>query len=156
MRLFKKVVDEREEKEMMGVEHVMFWLVFWALLISIFVQLLGMKATFRQVSGEWTVFMLMAVGTTIGEVRGGHFDYTSRPGWKAYLLYSVAAALAVMLLTYVRRSVAGYDTTFSDGFLLILIFGMFSGVVTFACLSAAGRIVKCRRKKLEKQFDEEK
>ncbi len=92
MRLFKKVVDEREEMEMMRVEHVMFWLVFWALLISIFVQLLGMKATFRQVSGEWTVFMLMAVGTTNGEGRGGPFVYTTPPGWKTFPLYFVAAA----------------------------------------------------------------
>ena len=155
MRLFKKVVDEREEMEMMRVEHYMFWFAFWALLISIFVQLLGMEAAFTQVAGEWTVFMLMAVGTVIGEIRGGHFDYTSRPGWRAYLLYSSVAALATMTLTYVRGSAAGYYKTFSDGCLSVLIVGIFTWVLTCGCLFAAGTIVKYRRRKLEKRFDEE-
>ena len=83
-RLFskKKVVDEREQMEMFRIEHYMYWFTFWALLISILVQLIFMDALFRQVAGEWTVFLLMAAGLLIGELAGGHFDYNTRPGWK--------------------------------------------------------------------------
>ena len=97
MRLFhkKNVVDERELMEMFQVEHYVCWITFWALLISIFYQLFFVDDSFSQVGGEWCVFMVMAFGILIGNLKGGHFDYSSRPGWKYYLFYSVIAAVAV-------------------------------------------------------------
>ena len=157
MRIFKmkKVVDEREEMEMLRVEHYMFWFTFWALLVSIFVQLLVMKADFSQVAGEWMVFMLMAAGTVIGEVKGGHFDYTSRPGFRSYLIYSLVAAVSVMGLTLLRGISYGYYHHSSDAVLAVAVTGIFAGVVTGICLAAVGTFVKHRRKKLEEEFEDE-
>lgn len=157
MRIFrcKKVVDEREEMEMLRVEHYMFWFAFWALLVSIFVQLLVMGADFSQIAGEWTVFMLMAVGTVLGELKGGHFDYTSRPGFESYLRYSAAAGVAVMGMTLFQGISEGYYQEPLDAVLPLLITGIFTAGVTFLCLAAAGTFVKHRRRKLEEEFDEE-
>ena len=157
MRMFrmKKVVDEREEMEMMRVEHYMFWFVFWALLISIFVQLLVFRTTFAHVAGEWIVFMMMAVGTVIGEVKGGHYDYTSRPGFKSYLAWSAVAALAVAALTLFSGISRGYYQKPSDIVIAVLINGIFTGGLTCICLAAVGTFVKHRRKKLEEELEEE-
>ena len=105
MKLFhnKKVVDEREQMEMFRVEHYMYWLAFWALLAGIFYQVIFMDASFGQVAGEWTVFMLMAVGLVIGDLAGGHFDYNGRPGWKYYLVSSLTAAAAVVGVRKLKR-----------------------------------------------------
>lgn len=157
MRLFKvrKVVDEREEMEMMRIEHLMYWFVFWALLASIFIQILVLGAEFSQVAGEWMIFMLMAIGTVFADIKGGHFDYCSRPGWKTYLIYSAVAAAGVMGLTLWRGVRDGYYRNPGDAVLPLLITGIFTGVVTYAALAAAGTFVKHRRKKLEKEFEEE-
>ncbi len=152
---WKKVVDEREEMEMMRVEHYMFWFAFWALLVSIFVQLLAMRASFLQVAGEWIVFMLMAVGTVIGELKGGHFDYISRPGIRSYLKYSAVAAVASMGVVLIRGIEGGYYQKPLDAVLSLLISGIFTAGLTFLCLAAAGAFVKRRRRKLEKEFEEE-
>ncbi len=152
---WKKVVDEREEMEMMRVEHYMFWFAFWALLVSIFVQLLAMRASFLQVAGEWIVFMLMAVGTVIGELKGGHFDYSSRPGIRSYLKYSAVAAVASMGVVLIRGIEGGYYQKPLDAVLSLLISGIFTAGLTFLCLAAAGAFVKRRRRKLEKEFEEE-
>lgn len=157
MRLFnmRKVVDEREEMEMLRIEHGIYWLTFWALLVSIFAQLLFLNADFRQLAGEWCVFMLMAVSTVASELRGGHFDYTFRPGWRAYLLYSVVAALAVSLINLVRWSLAGYYTHPADMLLPLLILMVSAGGITYLCLALAGTYVKHRRKKLEEEYEED-
>ncbi len=159
MRLFKmkKVVDEREEMEMMKIEHYMYWFTFWALLVGIFGQLIFMKASFTQVAGEWTVFMLMAVGLLIGELKGGHFDYSSRPGWKSYLLYAVIAAAAGTLLVLANSFMRGWYEEADMGQLLAvsLITGINIFILTFICLAAAGAFVKHRRKKLESAYDED-
>ncbi len=159
MRLFKwkKVVDEREEMEMMKIEHYMYWFTFWALLFSIFGQLIFMKASFTQVAGEWTVFMLMAIGLLIGELKGGHFDYTSRPGWKCYLFYAMVAAVAGTLLVCVNSFMRGYFDKSDMGQILTasLITGVNIFILTYICLAAAGAFVKHRRKKLESEYDEE-
>ena len=78
--LNNKAVDEREQMEMFRIEHYMYWFTFWALLISIFVQLIFLDASFRQVAGEWAVFLLTAAGLMIGELAGGHFDYNTVAG----------------------------------------------------------------------------
>lgn len=156
MRRFsvKKVVDEREEMEMMKVEHVFFWVVFWGLLVSMFVQLY-LGADFRQIGGEWCVFMIMAVGTVIGELKAGLFDYWSRPGWKSYLTYSVIAAVCVMGISSLRGILAGWYDHPADAVLSLSVLGLSTGVITYICLALAGTFTKYRRRKLEEAYEEE-
>lgn len=151
----KNVVDERERMEMYKVEHYMFWFAFWALLVSIFGQLIFMKASFGQIAGEWTVFMLMAVGTVIGEFRGGHYDYISSPGWRSYLAYSVGGTAAFVLLILLNGMLRGYYDSIGDMALAVSVSGGIMFVLLYVSLSIGGALVKKRRKKLEEEFDDE-
>lgn len=155
MMLFGKrhIVDERERMEMYRIEHYMFWFVFWALLASIFGQMIFLKASFGQVAGEWVVFMLMAAGTLIGEFKGGHYDYISRPGWKSYLAYSVGGTAAVVILMLLNGIRQGYYDSVSDAALAAAVFGGFTFVILYLSLALGGELIKKRRKKLEEEFE---
>lgn len=157
MMLFgkKHVVDERERMEMYRIEHYMFWFAFWALLAAIFGQMIFMKASFVQVAGEWIVFMLMAVGTLLGELKGGHYDYISRPGWKSYLAYSVVGTIAVVFLMLANGIRQGYYRSFGDAALVAAVVGGTAFVIFYVSLAVGGELVKRRRKKLEKEFEDE-
>lgn len=157
MRLFhkKNVVDERELMEMFQVEHYVCWITFWALLISIFYQLFFVDDSFSQVGGEWCVFMVMAFGILIGNLKGGHFDYSSRPGWKYYLFYSVIAAVAVGVITLIRGMMIGYYKDWKMAASAVGRMGTNTFLITFVLLALFGTYVKYRRKKLEDVYNED-
>lgn len=48
MKRIKKIIDEREELELLRIEHICFWLLFWGLFLSIMVQSFLMNAPFVQ------------------------------------------------------------------------------------------------------------
>lgn len=158
MRLFrnKKVVDEREQMEMFRMEHYMYWFAFWALLVGIFFQIIFLDAPFRQVAGEWTVFMLMAIGLVIGDLAGGHFDYNSRPGWKSYLIWSLIAAAAVVGITLANGIRHGWYENASDVAMPLFILGLFTFLLTYIAIAAAGAFVKYRRRKLEEEYEDDR
>lgn len=158
MRLFrnKNVVDEREQMEMFRIEHYMYWFTFWALLVSIFFQLIFLDASFRQVAGEWTVFMLTAVGLMTGDLAGGHFDYNSRPGWKYYLVWSLLAAALVVGITLANGIRHGWYETVSDVAMPLFFCGFFAFIFTYIALAAAGAFVKYRRRKLEEEYEDDR
>lgn len=157
MRLFRKkqVIDERERMEMYKIEHYMFWFTFWALFVSIVVQMFFIGRDVKQVAGEWIVFMLMACGTALGDLRGGHYDYLSKPGWKSYLVYSLFGAVMTAVFTLVNGTVRGWYDSVGDMVLAGIIQGVFLFVVLFAALSFVGAWTKKRRKKLEEEFEDE-
>lgn len=153
--LNNKAVDEREQMEMFRIEHYMYWFTFWALLISIFVQLIFMDAPFHQVAGEWAVFLLTAAGLMIGELAGGHFDYNTRPGWKYYLVWSLLAAAGASGIALLNGIVHGWYESVSDVAQPLFILGLNTFLITYAVLAAVGTFVKYRRRKLEEKYDED-
>ena len=150
----KKNVDERELMEMYKIEHYAFWAIFWLLLASIFIQLIFCGPQFSQIAGEWIVFMIAALGSSIAYFKGGHYDYFTKPCLKSYLLYSLIFACAFdilfALIIYVQHSF--YNMI---GFIISVIFvWVFLFVVLFVVLSISGEAIKKKREKLEHQLDD--
>lgn len=150
----KKKLDEREIMEMYKIEHYGFWFMYWALLASIFIQFIFFDASIKQVCGEWVVFMIAAVASSIAYYRGGHYDYSTEPGIKSYLMYSVVFTIIfdviVAIGLYVHHNY--YNIT---GFIItIVLFAVMLFVVLFAALSIIGEATKKRRRKLEEQLDD--
>lgn len=150
----KKKLDERELMEMYKIEHYAFWFMFWALFSSMFIQLLFCDASFQQISGEWVVFMIAAIASSIAYYKGGHYDYYTKPGIKSYLLYSIIFTILTDVIIAITFYIHHNYSTIKGFVITIAIYGGVLFVVIFASMAITGEAIKKRRKKLEEQFNE--
>lgn len=143
----KNNLDERQELQLLEVEHRGCWLAFWGLLIALMVQQI-MGAEAAQMAGEWIVFMILAGYLVIACAKRGIWDRRLKPDIKTNLLFSAGVSIlfgAVMFATifhmnpeYVMGSIAA--GVYTAGFLFVLL---------FVSLSILAKIVTKRQKELD-------
>lgn len=94
---FKKQVDERQEMDILWVEHYGFWFMYWMLLAVLLVQGILMDGGARLAAGEWIVFMTTSIFILVGMVRKGVWSFQAKkvPGVKNFLIYSCIAAVLI-------------------------------------------------------------
>ena len=97
MKLFqgnKNNLDEMQEQKLLKLESRGFWLIWWALLAAMAVQLLvyGVEAQ-RHLLGEWAVFMVASVYMAAACIKQGLWDRKLRPNLRTNLLLSLLAGL---------------------------------------------------------------
>lgn len=158
MRLIKKKIDEREELELLRIEHVCFWLLFWGLFISIIVQAF-MNAPFTQYAPEWILFMLSSLGMGISLLRKGLWDHYTTPSLKTYFITSLITTFVVGILFGVTKYIS-YEVFREDifGMLLptVLIYSGCIFVLVFVVIFTVGQLTLRRRKRLEESYKDEK
>lgn len=150
MKRLKNNLDERQELELLRIEHYGMWFAFWALLIAMVVQA-WMGAPMAQMAGEWIVFMILCIGQVIACVRKGIWDRRLRPNFKTNLLISLIAAFAVAAFISVRMWLnMGGDPdllwTIPFGALMA---GAFTFILCLAALTLTSHLTKKREQKLE-------
>jgi hypothetical protein len=154
MKKIKKIVDERQELELLKIEHVCFWIAFWALCISIIVQSIILEVPFKQFAAEWITFMIMCVGVLIGSVKKGVWDYYTEPSMKTYLFASLSGS-AVFAVLFAISKYANNDY-FKDaiGMLLLITLILFIAIfiAIFALSAIMGKLVQRKRKLYEQQY----
>lgn len=75
MKRLKNNLDEMQEQKLLKIEHNGMWFAFWGLLIAIIVQLfIGEGDTFRNIAGEWIVFMCLCIYIFIDCMRNNIWD----------------------------------------------------------------------------------
>lgn len=155
MKKVKKVVDERQELEMLRVEHFGFWIMFWLLFASIIIQT-GMGASFKQFGVEWGVFMIGCICTSISYLRRGLWDYYTKPCIKTYLLYSIAFTIIVGVLFGVIKhaTVDYYRSNIQDLMISIGIFSVAIFAFVFITMYLTGQYTIKNQKQLEKKYEE--
>lgn len=89
----KKIIDERQELEMMKVERTGFWIMWGVLLLSLLVQSLFLGAGPKQIAGENISFLVGCLIVVIGCVKKGLWGYDSTPCMKTYLSASLIGTL---------------------------------------------------------------
>lgn len=97
MKLFKgnkNNLDEMQEQKLLRLESRGFWLIWWALLAAMAVQLLvyGVEA-YHLLLGEWAVFMLSSVYMTAACIKQGLWDRKLKPNFRTNLLLSLLAGV---------------------------------------------------------------
>lgn len=148
-KLFEKKVDERQEMDLLRVEHYGFWFMYWLLLAVIIIQGVILDKG-DKILGEWIVFMATCVFVVIGWLRKGVWSYQTKkvPGVKYYLIYSLVAAVICGLL----GALFGFKEN-PDHLSAILFRAVVSSInvfaITFVVFLIAGGIAKRREKKLE-------
>lgn len=155
MKFKRKKLDERELFEMYKIEHYLFWLVFWGLFLSVMIQGVILNTGFKQISGEWIILMVTAVVSLFLYIKGGHYDYWTKPGKKSYLIYSLVFSI-IFDIVYVITLYMQDDALKLKWLLAIaLILFVFLFTIMYIILAVMGELVKRRRKKLEQRFEEE-
>ena len=156
-KLFEKKVDERQEMELMKVERIGFWVMFWMLLVILVVEGIIMEDGAKLAAGEWLVFMTGCLVVIIGCARKGVWTYQSRkvPGVKSWCMYSLAGAAAGMVLGLITGLKIG-DGNVAGIIYCMVAFAVCIFVLCFIAFAIVGSITKARENKLEKlAYDED-
>jgi len=157
MKRFKKVVDERQELELLRIEHVVFWIMFWGLFISFIVQSMFMDVPFRQYLPEFVIFMVSCVGVIIGSVKKGQWDFYTRPTMKTYVLTSLIGSVAFGIIF----GIAQYVRTefYEDKILVLVLTTVIMMAVIFAAIFAlsalVGHMVKKKQERLADAYGDD-
>lgn len=158
MKLFKKKIDEREELELLRVEHVGFNVMFFTATIALVIESYIMNCEFKVFAGEMVIIMVGAIVTLIGCLRKGNWDYYSKPNAKNYFLYSLASAI-IFTICFVFGKMRAYEF-FQEKYVeriipvgIIFFFSVF--LLCFVALAFLGSIAKKKREIIIKETLEE-
>ena len=147
MKKMKNNLDERQELELLRIEHNGCWLAVWGLLIVMLIQLLTGIDGARNLVGEWAVFMCLALYLTIACIKNGIWDRKLRPTFQTNLIASTIAAVITgviwFLISYKNyHKLVGAIATGIIMFLCI-------EVLCFLALTITSKLYKTRLQKLE-------
>lgn len=153
MKKRKNNLDERQELELLRIEHNGCWLAFWGLLIVMLVQLLAGNDSAQNLVGEWIVFMCLALYLTIACIKNGIWDRKLKPNWKTNVIASMIAAVVTGVIWFVI-SYKNYHKLVGSIATGVIIF-LCIGVLCFFALTISSKVYKNRLQKLENIEDAE-
>lgn len=140
---FKKVIDERQELELLSIERSGFWVVFGILFIAYLVQSFFFDASFKQLIGEYISLCAGMIVILVGCIRKGLWSCYSIPNLKNYFLYSFVTAIIFSLINAVILIIKSSK----DILLPMLISGFSTFIGLFLLFLIFGGIIKNRRDK---------
>lgn len=156
MKLFqekKNNLDEMQEQKLLKLESRGFWLLWWALLAAMAVQLLvyGVEA-YRHLLGEWVVFMLSCVYMVAACIKQGLWDRKLRPNFKTNLFLSLVAAVVTgsFMGVYSFRSFGAAEAAWWT----VALVGGCTFLLCLLALSLSASVYKKRRQKLDEGSEE--
>lgn len=152
--MFKNKIDERERQELYKIEHKIYWVMFALLIVEIFVQQVIMGAPYEQYAGELIALMVLCVLSCIMEMRGGHYDYFTKPGPKSYALYALITAVicTAWVVGFIVKSGRAevLVCVIGGGICAVVVFGF-----TYVLLAIVGKEIMKRRAKLEAELEDD-
>lgn len=140
----KKIVDERQELELMRVERLGFWVLYAAIAVDIIAKILFLGISPKDLLGETASFALGSLVIFIGCIRRGLWTYHSIPTLKGHLLYSAIFSIIFGVLFYIAVSSGAAAFAFT-----IFIF-----IIMFVILFIMGKYTLKRQEKLNNEYDE--
>lgn len=146
----KNNLDEMQEQKLLKIEHNGVWLSFWGLFAAIVIQ--GcMRVPFRQMAGEWIVFMALAFYICIGCIKAGIWDRRLKPTLKTNTVLSLIAGVGAGLVFATRsypisKDIRLFAVTAAIGALVVFI-------LTFATLQLSSHLYKNRIRHLEQKCE---
>lgn len=158
MKWFKKNVDERQEMDLLRVEHFGFWFMYWMLFAALIIQGLFMDDSSKRAAGEWIVFMSTSIVVLIGCIRKGVWSFHAKkvPGVKSYLLYSLAASVLAGIPFGILFGLRAGGNSLKEIIIFIVYYMVLMYIITFAGFLLAGTIAKKREAALaNRDFEDE-
>lgn len=147
----KTNLDEMQEQKLLKIEHTGFWIGFWGLAITIYIQLAMGHGDFMQIGGESLILMAMALYVLVQCIRNGIWDRKLKPNLKTNLIVSLITGLAVGVFWFAvsyhnYHALAGSFATFIVMFISV-------SILALVMLSITSAIYKRRRHQLDNKAD---
>lgn len=158
MKKFKKIIDERQELELLKIYRMGFWVLFWGLFAIVQVQLFFLgspKEILTQVAGEMIVLVIGAIFVVIGSVRKGIWDERFKPDKKTNFLLSLGASVVMGAFVAVRGKIMYPDMMVISALLTWLVTAVSMFIACFVLLSIAAAFTNRKKAKLEEEFTDE-
>ena len=149
MKNNKNNLDERQEQTLLRIEHNGFCLAFWGLLAAMIVQII-LDFDFRNLAGEWIVFMLLALYIAVGCMKQGIWDRRLKPDTSSNIAVSLTSALAAGILGFVR-TVKRFPDKIAGSIATGIAYAIMIFVVCFAALQFSAQLFKKKQSELEKE-----
>ena len=140
----KNQLDEMQEQTMCRIEGKGFWLLWVGLFLAILVQMV-LRTPSSQWVGEFVVFMAGCIYTMVECLRNGFWDRHLSANTPTNVLISLFAGVVVAVVIGLAY---GY-------WLIALIPGVITGVLSFVLLQVCMHVSEKRRKELDNPKDEE-
>lgn len=140
----KNQLDEMQEQTMRSIEARGFWLVWAGLFLAILVQMV-LRTPSSQWVGEFVVFMAGCIYTMVECLRNGFWDRHISANTPTNVLISLFAGVVVAVVIGLAYG----------SWLIALIPGVITGVLSFVLLQVCMHVAEKRRKELDNPKDEE-
>ncbi|MEA1960397.1 MAG: DUF6773 family protein [Bacillota bacterium] len=150
-------LDEMQEQKLLKIERNGAWFAFWGLLATILMQVvIGGENLFRNIVGEWIIFMCLAAYMGVSCMKNGIWDRHLQPNGKTNIIVSLVAG-SICGSVFFISSYLKFQKLFGS-----IATGVFIFIGTFALalitLTVSVSLYKKRVRKLEEdseaQFDD--
>ncbi len=146
-------LDERQEQNLLRIEHNGCWLAFWGLLAAIIVQIV-LDFDFKNFIGEWIVFMLLALYIAAGCLKQGIWDRRLKPDLSSNIVVSLASAFVAGILGFVY-TVKRFPDRILGSIASGIVYAIVTFVVCFVVLQFSAQLFKKKQSKLEEEHPED-
>ena len=152
MKNNKNNLDERQEQTLLWIEHNGCWLAFWGLLAAIIVQII-LDFDFKNLAGEWIVFMLLALYIVVGCMKHGIWDRRLKPDMSSNIVVSLTSALVVGILGFVY-TVKRFPDKILGSIAAGIVYAIVAFVICLVGLQFSAHLFKKKQSKLEEEPSE--
>lgn len=149
----KHKLDEMQERRLLKLEEVGFWLIFWLLFAVIIFQVI-INADFMAIIGELIVLAIAAVYIAFTSLKNGMWSKTSIPTLKANILISFVPALMIGVFQTVRAYIVLKKAVTTDLILKIADLMLIAYILCLILLEVLRRVYNKRRNDLDAAGDE--
>ena len=146
-------LDEHQEQVLLKIERNCCWFAFWGLLIIMAIQMLmgfGREDGFKNLAGEWIIFMCMALYLVIACAKNGIWDRRLKQNTTTNLVCSAVTGVVVAIFNFVM-----VFKNVPDKLIGSMVAGVFMGCFTFVLVFVSLEIVMRTCAKRQKKLEEE-
>jgi len=149
----KNQLDEMQEQKLLHIEKNGCWFAFWALLISMIVQVFVYKGdAASHIVGEWIVFMCLCVYLGVACIRAGIWDRRFKADATTNIAFSVVAGVVSGIIA---GAVSYMNFGMIGGAIAVGIINfVFVSVICFIALTICAKAYKKRLDKMEEEVEE--
>lgn len=148
-------MDERERMEMYQSEHYAFWILWIGMAIGLVARILFLGEPLLQHAWEWLVFMAASCWLLVADLKRGHYDCFTEPGWRSYLLYAGVSSVVFTGISVASGVYKGWIENVREACIAGAVELVFLFVLVYVTVAGFGELSRRRSRKLQESLEDE-